>query len=196
MSGLTTSRVQDRPFAAHRQEPVTFNGIRAAIGGREIDWLTVLFGNLHACFSQRRICFRFTSDQIWQGQRTSVTFLSHLIAWTFLNEVRTCSCLEINGAVCYTSLYSKIALCSVLYKRPLLNTGNGFIISDRSCLELGSINILTVPTTIYIYTVSLSSEKCTHCESLWMKESAKFPKCKCTFKLWSCQNDTHGKVWI
>ena len=40
-----------------------------------------------------------------------------------------------------------------------------------------SMNILIVPTAIYTV-VSLSSDICTHCKSLWIKVSAKRPECK------------------
>jgi hypothetical protein len=46
-------------------------------------------------------------------------------------------------------------------------------------LALGSMNILTVPTAIYCCT---SYDKCTYCKSLWIKASAKCPKCKCLIR--------------
>ena len=40
------------------------------------------------------------------------------------------------------------------------------------------MNILSVPTAIYFCT---SYDKCTYCKLLWIKASAKCPKCKCKF---------------
>ena len=42
-------------------------------------------------------------------------------------------------------------------------------------LALGSMNIVTVQTAIYCFT---SDDRCTYCKSLWIKASAKRPKCK------------------
>ena len=50
--------------------------------------------------------------------------------------------------------------------------------SDCKCLALVSMNILTVPMKIN-NVVSLSSDKCTYCKSLWIEASAKWPQCKC-----------------
>jgi hypothetical protein len=43
------------------------------------------------------------------------------------------------------------------------------------------MNILTVPSEIYERHVSLSSDQCTYCKTLWITASAKRPECKCEF---------------
>ena len=56
------------------------------------------------------------------------------------------------------------------------------------------MNILIVSTVIYC--CLSSSDKCTYCESLWIKVSAKGPKCKCKSKelnsLLKVQSDLEG----
>ena len=42
------------------------------------------------------------------------------------------------------------------------------------------MNIFTVPIAMYCDTY----DKCTYCKSLWIKASAKRPKCKCKCKYW------------
>ena len=58
-------------------------------------------------------------------------------------------------------------------------------------LALGSMNIHSVPAAIYWCTFY---DKCTYCKSLWIKASAKWPKCKCKCK--STYHTINYNTWV
>ena len=102
-----------------------------------------------------------------------------------LSYVTFCLPLTIFGEFCelltmyMNLLFSNLRItCSSWLS--LLYTGNRLV---WRLPVLGSMNIFTVPIAMYWDT---SYDKCTYCKSLWIKASAKCPKCKCKLQqhLW------------
>ena len=77
------------------------------------------------------------------------------------------------------TLYLFIVLNCVASAVAAIIAGHGEWVSLAIVLALGSMKIFTVLTAIYCCT---SYDKCTYCKSLWIKASAKCPKCKCKCK--------------